>query len=252
MTQAAQLIEAMKRVLRARGVTYAQVAQRIGLSEPSVKRLFAEQSFTLKKLEAFCQALEIDFFELAKLARGSQEVAEHLSVTQEQALADDSRLLAVFYLLYNEWKIAEIVATYEITEAQCVALLLRLEKLEIIDVLPNNRVRLRVSRALRLRNDGPIRQHYGERAMDDFLSVRFQDYGGHFRFEFRDLSMASVEILKRKIDRLAAECNELAELDSSLPSTQRQSIGIGLGIRPWQISLVTGLPERKRVSGARR
>ena len=64
------LISTLKRVLKTRGVTYADLAGRIALSEASVKRLFSQGTFTLERLEEVCAALEIDVFELAKLARG--------------------------------------------------------------------------------------------------------------------------------------------------------------------------------------
>jgi transcriptional regulator with XRE-family HTH domain len=41
MSQASQLIAALKRVLKARGLTYADVAAHLGLSEASVKRQFS-------------------------------------------------------------------------------------------------------------------------------------------------------------------------------------------------------------------
>jgi len=40
MSQAAQLVDLLKRRLRDRGMTYAVLALRLGLSESSVKRLF--------------------------------------------------------------------------------------------------------------------------------------------------------------------------------------------------------------------
>lgn len=244
MNQTGQLVDTLKRVLKARGLTYASVAQQVGLSEASVKRLFAEQSFSLQKLEKFCAVLEIDFFELAKLARGALDSQDALSHAQEQVLADSPRLLAVFYLVYNHWQLADILARYQITEAEALSHLLQLTKLGIIDLLPNNLIRLRVSRGLSVRHDGPIRAQHGQHAMDDFLSVHFQEHGGYFRFEFRELSPASFEIFKRKLDRLAADFLELADIDSTLPPTQRQSIGIGLGVRPWEMGLVTGLHTR--------
>ena len=246
MSQTTQLLDALKRVLKARGMTYQEVAEKIGLSEASIKRLFAEETFTLKKLESVCAALEIDFFELAKLARGLRDSANMLTPEQEQKLASNPTLLAIFYLLYNEWDIEQIQLHYEITEAECIRVMSQLEKIGVLDLLPNNRVKLRVSRNLRLRMDGEIRKRYGQEAMQDFLMVRFEEYGGLFRFEFRELSTASVEIIKRKIERLAAEFNELAELDSTLPPQRRKTIGVGLGIRPWTISFVTGLRERAK------
>jgi transcriptional regulator with XRE-family HTH domain len=252
MSQTTQLLDALKRVLKSRGLTYQHIAERIGLSEASVKRLFAEESFTLQKLENVCVALEIDFFELAKLARGVRDSADMLTPDQEKKLADNPKLLAIFYLLYNEWDIQQIQAHYEITEADCIRLMSQLEKIGVLDLLPNNRVKLKVSRNLRLRLDGAIRSRYGQDAMQDFLMVRFEEYGGLFRFEFRELSAASVEIIKRKIERLAAEFNELAELDSTLPPQRRKTIGVGLGIRPWTISFVTGLKERTKLKSQQR
>jgi len=45
------LVETLKRVLKGRGITYAQVAERLRLSEASVKRMFSRRDFTLQRLE---------------------------------------------------------------------------------------------------------------------------------------------------------------------------------------------------------
>ncbi len=94
-----------------------------------------------------------------------------------------------------------------------------------------------------------MRARHGQRAMAEFLAVEFDRHGGHFRFEFRDVSAASFAVLVRKIDRLEAEFNALAELDSTLPPEQRQSVALALGMRPWRIGQVTGLKERLRRAG---
>ena len=51
------LISTLKRVLKTRGVTYADLAERIALSEASVKRLFSQGTFTLERLEQVCAGL---------------------------------------------------------------------------------------------------------------------------------------------------------------------------------------------------
>lgn len=50
MSQTHALIQALKKQLRAQGKTYADVADLLELSEASVKRLFATESFTLQRL----------------------------------------------------------------------------------------------------------------------------------------------------------------------------------------------------------
>ena len=64
MSQTNNLLLALKKQLRAQGKTYADVAQLLDLSEASVKRLFASQSFTLQRLEQLCDWLQIEFSEL--------------------------------------------------------------------------------------------------------------------------------------------------------------------------------------------
>jgi transcriptional regulator with XRE-family HTH domain len=241
-----QLLDALKRVLKSRHVTYAELARRIGLSEASVKRLFSQQTFTLSRLQQVLEALEMDFFELARLARGVGDAPQEMSEAQEQALASEPHLMGVFYLLFNDWQPTQILARYELSAAELTRLLAKLDRLQLIDLLPGNRAKLRVSRHLRLKPSGAIRAKHGQRTMSEFLAVEFDRHGGHFRFEFRDISPASFAVMQRKIDRLAAEFNELAELDSTLPPERRESIGLALGMRPWRIGQVTGLKERPR------
>jgi AraC-like DNA-binding protein len=227
-------------------VTYGDLAQRVGLSEASVKRLFSQQTFTLSRLQQVLEVLELDFFELAKLARGAGDAPQEMTEAQEQALAAEPHLMGVFYLLFNDWQPAQILARYELSEAELTRLLAKLDRLQLIDLLPGNRIRLKVSRHLRLKPSGAIRAKHGQRTMAEFLAVEFDRHGGHFLFEYRDISPASFAVMQRKIDRLAAEFNELAELDSTLPPDQRPSIGLALGMRPWRIGQVTGLKERPR------
>jgi transcriptional regulator with XRE-family HTH domain len=236
-----RIVDTLKRLIRSRGLTYADVAPRVGLSEASVKRLFSRSSFTLAQLARFCEALDVDLYELARLARGREGELRELTEAQESALAADPRLLALFWLVLNGWTRDEVLARHAITAAQCTSLLVRLDRLGLIELLPGDRVRLKVPRALRLRSDGPIRRVHGRKALDDFLAPRFDEAGGYFAFEFRELSPASVEILRRKLERLASEFHELAELDSRLPPAARRTIGLALGIRPWSLETAVSL-----------
>ena len=56
MAQASAVIEVLKGELKARNLTYAVVAQRISMSEASVKRMFSTGNFTLERIDAICAA----------------------------------------------------------------------------------------------------------------------------------------------------------------------------------------------------
>ncbi|HET9668893.1 MAG TPA: helix-turn-helix transcriptional regulator [Casimicrobiaceae bacterium] len=239
------IVDALKKLLKTRGLTYAAVAQRIGLSEASMKRLFAEETFSLLRLGQLCDVLEIDFFDLAKLARGRSEVVREMSEAQEAALAADAKLLGVFYLLLSDWSAADILAGYVIEPPELTRLLVRLDRLALIELLPGDRIRLKVPKHVRLRFGGPIQRRHGKRVLDEFIAAEFDRVGGHFRFEYRELSKTSFALLTRRLERVTAEFLEFAELDASLPARRRESVGLVVAMRPWALSLVTGLTPRK-------
>lgn len=251
VTETRQLLDTLKKLQKAQGLTYADIAPRVGLSEASVKRLFSSGTFTLARLEAFCRVLDVDFFELARLARGRPEAPREMTDKQEAALAADARLLAVFYLLLHDWTAEDILDGYQLTAPELTRLLVRLDRLGLIDLMPNNAVKLKVPKLLRLHPGGPIHRAHGKRVIDEFIAAEFERVGGHFRFEYRELSKASYELMQRKLERLHGEFLELAELDSAMPSQRRSTIGMLLAMRPWALALVTGLKPRAGARGAR-
>ena len=90
MSTTAQLIDALKRELKAKGITYAELAQRLGISEASVKRTFALRSFSLERLEQVLAAVGMDFMELAQAATDAPQLClgernEILAVPQDFA-----------------------------------------------------------------------------------------------------------------------------------------------------------------------
>ena len=64
MAQIGLLVTELKRYLKAQGITYAALAKQLNLSESSVKRQFARQSFSLARLE---QILNLVGLEIADL-----------------------------------------------------------------------------------------------------------------------------------------------------------------------------------------
>ncbi len=104
--------------------------------------------------------------------RGASAVTM-LSLEQEEALARDAALLSYFYLLLNGWADAQILREYEFDEAQIERLRHRLIALELIELLPRRRIRLRVGRRLVWRPDGPVRRTHERQVQTEFLRGAF-------------------------------------------------------------------------------
>jgi len=236
-----EIVETLKKVLKARGMTYAELARALRVSTPTVKRLFSQRSFTLARLEEILRVLEIDFFELARLSHGRRGGPAELALEQETALAKDARLFSVFWLLCNEWRFDEIVAEFRIGAAQITSYFARLERLRLIDWRPGNRARLRVPRRYIWRAGGPLRKAYGLKVVTEFMRSRFDAPHDAFHFEAQELSAESAIVAKRRLERVAAEIHELAEMDAATPGKKRVTLGVLLACRPWSISIVHAL-----------
>jgi len=243
MSQSVQLIAALKRLLRQRGLTYAQVAQHLGLSEASVKRQFSQQRFTLDTLDAICQLLEIDIGELAREAERDQPRLARLTAAQEAELVASPQLLLLAVCVINHWSFEQIVATYQISRADCVKGLLKLDKLGLIRLLPENLVRLKVARDFDWLPDGPIHRYFRRELQGDFLDSAFGD--GVLRFRHAMLSKSAAARLRLRIERLLHEFAELHEdcLDDS-PEV-REGVGLLIATRGWEPAAFEALRQRK-------
>ncbi len=244
MNDTSKLIDALKAALKSRGWTYAELAKRLAMSEANVKRMFSRQAMTLQRLEEVCDAMDIDFFELAKLARQKSELLTELSLQQERELTKDPRLLGLWYLLANGWSIDQIIKTYELTEPEAIQLAVKLDRIGVIELGVGNTIKLKTTRTVRFHLQGPVRLLYGPVVEKSFLMNKFDGPSELFRFEFRELSPASIAVLSSKLARIAQEINELADVDESLGVKGRTTVGMMLGIRQWSIEHIVSLKRR--------
>lgn len=244
MDETHQLVDALKRCVKARGLTYRTLASRIGPSEASVKRIFAHRSFTVRRLEQVCKAMDMSVTELIRMIDRSASAVTMLSVEQETALARDIALLSYFYLLLNGWTDTEILREYEFDAAQIERLRSRLIELELIESLPRRRIRLRVSRRLVWRPDGPVRRAHERQVQKEFLRSAFSGRGEFLGWQPAELTESSVGVLKRKLEHLHDEFLQMAELDT-LSSQPRHSTALLVAFRPWVFSLVAARQRRR-------
>jgi len=249
MDETRQLVDTLKRCLKMRGLTYRSLAERINLSEASVKRIFSERSFTLRRLEQVCGALEISVGELVRMVEHGRTRPTTLSLEQEEALARDQALLSFFYLLLNGWTEPDIQRGYEFEEMQIRKLRARLIELELMESLPRGRHRLRVGRQISWRKDGPVRAAYERQVKAEFLQADFTGQADFFGWQPAELTAASIEILKRKLSLLQQEFLDMVELDSTT-TQRRHSTALLLAFRPWVFSLVA-VRKRKSAGVAR-
>lgn len=237
MSQAAQLVDIVKRVLRDRGVTYARLAKGLGVSESSVKRLFSRRRLSLERLEQVCAQVGLEISDLLELAREAEPRVTQLSEAHEKALVADERLLLAGLLVVSGWSAARIVASYRLAEAEVVRLLVKLGKMGIIDLLPGNRIKLKLARNFSWRKDGPLERFFEARVQAEYFRSSFHG-PGEYRFVVHgSLSERSNALLRQRMAKLAEEFASLVEDDRRVETERLAGTTLVAAIRPWELDI---------------
>ena len=142
------IVDVLRAELRAANITYKTLAERIDMSESSVKRLFGQKDMPLSRLAQICQAAGIAFEDVLRRAADARPQTDALTLLQETSLVAKPRLLLVAICCLGYWSFEQILETYRLTEPECIACLLELDRLGLIELRPLNRYALRVSNAL--------------------------------------------------------------------------------------------------------
>ncbi|MDL2357719.1 MAG: helix-turn-helix transcriptional regulator, partial [Pseudomonadota bacterium] len=241
MSEVTQLVGAVKRHLKLQGKTYRDVAAALGLSEPSVKRLFSSGQLSVDRLVEVCNLLGFTLAELAQQASAGDHRLRTLSAAQEKELMSDPLLLLVAVCALNHWTLQDMLAIYQLSEAECLQRLLRLDRLKLIALLPGNRIRLNVARDFDWLADGPIRQYFRAQGLVDFLDSRFARAGESLDFSHAMLTDAAIDKLHTELRRLRLVFAELHEESLASPLAKRRGSGLLLALREWEPAAFTRL-----------
>jgi len=238
MAQTSLIISTLKKTLKSHGKTYADVARYLGLSEASVKRMFAQQSFSLNRLDAICQMMEMEISDLVQEAKSTtaRQISE-LTIEQEKEIASNLELLLITILVINHWNMKDILEVYDFTETQCIQYLAKLDKLNIIELLPNNLIKIKISPNFKWHKNGYIQRFYRETIESEFFNSKFTQSQEKIIVLNGMLSPESNVIFQRKLERLAREFDEMTKDDSSLPLGERFGYTSVLAVRDWRFSI---------------
>ncbi len=238
MGQASKIVAALKKTMKASGITYLKLAKELNLSESAIKRSFAEESFSLDKLEKISEILGITFIELAKMADNSHDDRKKtLSLEQEEALSFDLDLFKIFYLILRQWKIDEIESQFKIPKVNLEKSLLALDKLKLIELHSERRIKLLVNRNVKWIKNGPIYKIFEHEMKNKFLNRDFVKNNEKFVFLSGNLSESSQNTLKQRVKSFEKEIENLIAMDVVLEKTQTESMVIVLAMGPINLSL---------------
>lgn len=234
MTESDRLVAALKKLLREKGLTYRKVAERIGLSEQSVKRLFSRQSFTLDRVVQVAALMGMSLAEVASYAEEQRSTMRTLTEAQEKEVVAEPLLLLVAACVLSGWTVEDITSLYKVTPAECIKRLVKLERIGLITLMPGNRVRPNVARGFDWRPGGPIQKFFRAQEKSDYLASEFTGEGEAHFFLYGMLTPAARLRLQGQLRKLREEFFELHRECLPLPLGQRSNTCLLVAQRHWE------------------
>ena len=233
MSTTRDLITVLKAELRRAGVTYADLAEHLGMAESSIKRIFSKGDMPLSRIDEVLTVLKMDFADLARQVAQASPPRRELTPEQERAVVADPKLLLAAICVQSLWTMEQIVETYTLSRPQAVACLLALDKLGFIELRPNNRYRLKIDKTFRWRPDGPVMQFFRTHAVADYFEGGFNEEGELLMMVHGQISNAQAALFNDRLQRLAQDFAQQHMADHRLPAADKRAYTVVIGMRSW-------------------
>lgn len=245
MSTTQDLVTALKAELKAAQITYAELAIELGMSESSIKRTFAKADMPLSRIDDVLRVLKMDFAELARQVVDAQPLRRELTLEQEKAVVADKRLLLIAICCLSQWTFEQIVSNYRVSEPECVAYLVVLDRLGVIELKPMNRYRLKLAKTFRWRPHGPVMSFFREHVVDDYFSGGFDGHGEMLMLVHGQIGKSLAGSFSERLQRIGQDFAQQHLSDQKLPPEQKQPYTLVVSMRSW---LFAAFRDLKRTS----
>ena len=233
MSTTLDLVTALKAELKAAGITYADLAAQLGMAESSIKRVFAKADMPLSRIDDVLRVLKMDFAELARKIADAQPLRSELTLAQETAVVADRKLMLLAICCLSQWTFEQVLATYALTEAECVRHLVQLDRLGFIELRPLNRYRLKVSKGFRWRAHGPVMTYFREHVTEDYFSGGFDGIGESLLLVHGQVSPAQAASFVERLQRVGQDFAQQHLADQKLGPEHKRPYTLLVGMRSW-------------------
>ena len=104
----AALLAELRKEMKSRGLRVGQLADMLGVAEPTVWRWLRGEGLTLDRMDEICGLLDIDLRDL--VSRGEPVGEDAFTLAQERVLAADRGLALVFFAILHGAQLRDLAA----------------------------------------------------------------------------------------------------------------------------------------------
>lgn len=241
-TEGERIKEAIKSILKSRGYRYADLADALKVSLPTIRRMLTKDDLSIDRLSAIASWLGMSFFELMEVSRHNVAEFSYLTVEQEDFFSLYPSHYTYLRYLASRLTPADIQSKCGIRQESTGRYIRDLEKLGLIERLADKSTRLTIPWPANWRFPGPLQERYAlstyYKAVDYLTShtvKQFASGGGHDDFFFMldslSLQQSSYDEYLRELKDLFKKYNAIGKLEGrTLPREKLRICSALLGL----------------------
>lgn len=137
------VLEKLKQVLKTKKITYAMLANQIGVAESTLKKSFIAKDVSFNRLNTICSALDISLGQI--LSELENEEVQEVSIdsdAEKYFLKKPLAFKVYWRLSFDRVPLEEIKKEIPLPKSTLTSILVKLDKLELIELRPDNTVKV--------------------------------------------------------------------------------------------------------------
>ena len=164
-------------------------------------------------------------------------------------MAADVNVYILFYGLWKGLTVEQLTARYDISPAEAEEGVAQLSAVKLVERSKTGKLLIRAPEHIEWNDNGPLEKLYEEQMRLDFLDGSFDGPGAYRKRVGGPLSEASVAYIEKRLQQLAAEVKDLAQVDAAGQSSNSRPIyTLLLAFREWVPAMI--IQKRRKSSRA--
>ncbi|GEM_PF-1634856 len=202
------IIDSLKALTKTQSMTYKDLAKELSLSEVSIKRVFSTYECSLSRLSELCNVLNTSLLEVSKIAiKRSQNQSYYLTDEQDSYFSKAPFSFFIFREIYRGKAFKEVQEEFNIDQNKLIKILAKLEELRLLELHPNNRIKILISGQIRVDLMGSFFNKIMKKQNNDFLENVYREV----KREDCCLQTSEIQLTKKSYMSMVSDINELGK-----------------------------------------
>ena len=197
----------VKKKARELSLTQKQIAKELRVSLPTVKRWWSGRGVSLPVLNKICVLLGVTLSEVFLEIENQSSSRFTYTLEQERMLVQFSQALALFDLLISGKSMAQIKRKYTLSESRSTSLLLKLDRVQLIELSAENKIKFLHRGEPQWILNGPLSQKYRTIMISSLLGEHTKAETTFLIHDYLPEDLSLIQTRMKDLEHLMNACN---------------------------------------------